>query len=364
MSKIPAEPKSILIVKLSSIGDVIHALPVATALRSRFPTAHITWLVSRKAREIVSEHPHLDQIIVVNGSGENGEISVPGIEHPFLVARVLRKIGFDVAIDLQGLIRSSFFTLLSGAPARIGFRSLREAALVFYNVRTILPTRNQHVVDSYLRFAALLGAPVNPVEFHIATAPADEAAIDRLLETAGITPRDRLVALAPASSWKAKTWPPARLGPVADHLIERHGCQPIIVGAKGDLPRAQEIADNCRGKLINFAGKTSLKELTVLLRRCTALVGNDSGPTHLAAAVGKPVVAIYGPTSTELLAPYGNQHITLTAAVPCRPCHRRSRAENCPHLRCINDITSEQVCAAVDSLFARFAEESHENAVG
>jgi heptosyltransferase-1 len=364
MVKIPADPKSILIVKLSSIGDVIHALPVATALRRRFPGARITWLVSRKAREIVSGHPHLDQILVVNGSGENGEISVPGIEHPFLAARVLRKIGFDVALDLQGLIRSSFFTLLSGAPTRIGFRTLREAAFLFYNVRTIPPAREQHIVDGYMRFAAQMGAPIDPVEFHISTAPADEAAIDRLLSEAGVNPQDRLVAIAPASSWKAKTWPPARLGPVADYLTEHHGCKPVIVGARGDLLRAQEIQMNCRAPIINFAGKTSLKELTVLLRRCTTLVGNDSGPTHLAAAVGKPVVAIYGPTSTELLSPYGKQHITLTVPLPCRPCHRRSRAENCPHLRCINDITSDQVCNAVDRLFANLAERSHDSAVG
>jgi heptosyltransferase I len=356
MAKIPADPKSILIVKLSSIGDVIHALPVATALRRRFPEARITWLVSRKAREIVSEHPDVDQIIVVNGSGENGEISVPGIEHPFLVARVLRKIGFDVALDLQGLIRSSFFTLLSGAPVRIGFRTLREAASLFYNIRTIPPARGQHVVDGYLRFAALLGAPIQPVEFHISTAPKDEVAMDRLLAAAGVSPGDRLVALAPASSWKAKTWPPARLGPVADHLAERHGCKSVIVGAKGDLPRVQEILTNCRTPVINLAGKTSLKQLAVLLRRCTALVGNDSGPTHLAAALGKPVVAIYGPTSTDLLAPYGKQHITLTVPLPCRPCHRRSRAENCPHLRCMNDITSAQVNEAIDRLFANLAE--------
>lgn len=348
----PVEPKSILIVKLSSIGDVIHSLPVASALRRRFPKARISWLVSRKAREIVSGHPHLDQVIVIGGRGENGEIPITDINHPFMAASTLRAIGFDVALDLQGLIRSSLFSFLSGARVRVGYRSLKEAAFLFCNVRAIPPVRDQHVVEGYLRFAAILGAPTRPVEFCIATTEQQETKIDSLLAAAGVKPSDRLVAIAPGSSWRAKTWPPERLAEVAERLALRHGCRPVVVGSKADLPRAEIIRSKSRAPLIDLTAKTTLKELTVLLRRCLALVGNDSGPTHLAAAAGKPVVAIYGPTDENLLGPYGNQHITIVAPVPCRPCRRRGRAERCPHLRCLTEISSQQVCDEVDKLFA------------
>ncbi len=353
MRVLPSAPESILIVKLSSIGDVIHSLPVASALRRRFPQARICWLVSKKAREIVSGHPHLDKVIVVGGNGEDGDMPIYDIEHPFLAARTLRAIGFDVALDLQGLLRSSLFSFLSGARVRVGYRSVKEAAFLFSNVRAISPARDQHVVDGYLRFAELLGASVRPVEFCIATTEAQEERVNALLAEAGVSPADRLVVIAPGSSWRAKTWPAERLAVVADHIAGRHGCQPVIVGSKADITHARTILAHSRSPIADLTGKTTLKELAVLFRRSIALVGNDSGPTHLAAAVGIPAVAIYGPTDARLLGPYGNQHITLVAAVNCRPCRRRSLAERCHHLRCLTEISPSRVCAAVDELLSR-----------
>ena len=345
-------PKSILIVKLSSIGDVIHALPVARVLRRHFPQSKISWLVSQKAREIVSGNPDLDHVIVVGGKGENGDIPICDINHPVQAARTLRSIGFDVALDLQGLIRSSLFSLLSGADVRIGYRSIKEAAFIFYNVHPFSSSWGQHVVDGYLRFAAVLGAPVAPVEFCIATNAEHEAKIDELLDQAGLSSSDRLVAISPGSSWRAKTWPAERLAVVAGHIAAQ-GCVPVVVGAKVDIPNAKIIAANSHSPVVNLAGQTNLKQLTVLLRRCTAFIGNDSGPTHLAAAVGKPVIAIYGPTDSNILGPYGAQNITISADVPCRPCRRRSKAERCYDLSCLDAVTPEMVCQAVDVVLAR-----------
>ncbi len=188
------------------------------------------------------------------------------------------------------------------------------------------------------------------MEFCIATSEKHAARVDEILAQAGVGPGDRLVAISPGSSWRAKTWPPERMATVADHLVNRQGCRPVIVGSKADTPRAKILMSNCREPVIDFTGKTNLKELTVLLRRCVAMIGNDSGPTHLAAAVAKPVVAVYGPTDENLLGPYGNNHITIVAPVPCRPCRRRSRAERCSHLRCLTEISPSQVCEAIDRI--------------
>lgn len=353
MPTLPTHPKSILIVKLSSIGDVIHALPVASALRRRFPDSRISWLVSQKAHEIVSGHPHLDTVIVIGESASEGEVAIPDIRHPLQAARVLRSFRFDVAIDLQGLLRSGLFAYLSGARCRIGQRGIKEAAFLFYTVRPLSPARDRHVVDSYLRFAALLGADTTPAEFIIATTTEHEAKVDALLATHGIEQRQRLLILSPASSWRAKIWPPERLGEVADHLARRHGLLPIVVGAQSDAARAQAVVAFCRSPIVNLSGKTSLKELTVLLRRSTAWIGNDSGPTHLAAALGLPVIAVYGPTDHLLLGPYGEGNVALVSTVPCRPCRRRSRAESCRHLECLMNVSVAQVCAAADTVIER-----------
>jgi lipopolysaccharide heptosyltransferase I len=347
------EPKSILIVKMSSIGDVIHALPVASALRRHFPQAQISWLVAKRARDIVVGHPHLDRVLVVGGDAANGDIVLPNLAHPFQVAHIMQEIGFDVAIDMQGLLRSGFFTLFSGAKVRIGYRSLKEAAFLLYNVLNDAPDRVQHVVERYLTFAGMLGAPEKPVEFIIATSREHEERVDALLRESGIPAGAKLVALSPGSSWKSKTWPPERLGEVADYLSATYGYIPVIVGAASDLPRAQAIIANAKGPLVDLTAKTSLKELAVLARRCQAWVGNDSGPTHLAAAVNVPIVAIYGPTDEKLLRPYGDQHEVIVAPVACRPCTKRSRAEHCKHVKCMTQIAPVQVCQALDRILAR-----------
>jgi len=352
MLTLDSEPESILIVKLSSIGDVIHALPVATALRRRFPKARISWLVSQKAREIVAGHPHLDQVFVVGKTFEAGEIAVPTINHPFQVAKILRASGFDIALDMQGLLRSSLFSFLSGAKIRIGYRSIREAAFLFYNVRTLPPVRDQHIVNGYLRFAALLDAPIEPVEFHIATNEEHETSVASIMAENGILPGDKMIALSPGSSWRAKTWPPDRMGKVAEYIATKHGYLPVMIGGKTDIKRSQLAISNCKAQIIDLTGKLSIKELTVFLKKCHAWVGNDSGPTHLAAALAVPVVAIYGPTDPLLLGPYGNGNITLSTKVECGPCRRRSLAERCSHIKCLTQIDAAQVCEAVDQLLS------------
>lgn len=337
--------RSVLIIKLSSIGDVVHALPALAALRRRFPRGHIAWAVGPAAAEVVAGSPHLSETLVIGGRAPiAGSVSLPSLGSPRALARALRRRRFDLALDLQGLLRSALVGCLSGAPRRMGSRGSREGALVFYNLRVAADRRGQHAVEGYLEFARALGAPVEPVDFTIATDSGHEAAVRSLLGDA-----EELAALVPGARWLSKRWPVARFAAVAEALASRYGLRSVVVGGAADGPLAGAIAAAARAPVLDLTGRTTLKELAALLRRCRVVVSNDTGPMHLAAAVGTPTVAIFGPTDPQRLGPYGAGHATVSAGVPCAPCRRR----RCDPLRCLEAVEPEEVMAAVGRVLRR-----------
>jgi ADP-heptose:LPS heptosyltransferase len=174
------EAPSILVVKLSSIGDVVQALPVAGALRRRFPDTHIAWAVGPAAADVVTGNPQLDEVLVIGGTGESGaEVRMlPPLASPLQLRRALHRTTYDIALDLQGLLKSALIARLSGARERVGYRTLREATCLFYNRRLVPDRRDIHAVESYLDFAEALGAEREPVEFDIAISDRDRGTVD------------------------------------------------------------------------------------------------------------------------------------------------------------------------------------------
>jgi len=331
--------KSVLVVKLSSIGDVVQSLPIAAALRRRLPQAHIAWAVGPAAAEVVIGNPHLSETLVVGGGRAEGpkvEV-VPPLSAPLRLARALRERRFGLSLDMQGLLKSAWLAYLSGARDRIGFRNHQEAAFLLNN-RSIVPDRRAvHAVEAYLGFADAVGAPWEPLDFTIATTEADRQVVRELLQD-----HRNIVALVPGARWLSKRWPAARFAQVADTLSSQFGCTSVVVGAAGDRPLAAEIVSTARSQILDLTGRTSLKQLAALFRRCRAVVSNDTGPMYIASAVGAPTVAIFGPTDPVRLGPYGEGHAKVTAAAPCAPCRRR----NCQPLKCMELISAEQVAAA------------------
>lgn len=305
---------NIAIVKLSSLGDVIHALPVASALRAARPDARLTWVVESREAAILRDHPDLAGLIQADTRRWRGMLWPPrrmaeakrDIGELFLR---LRRARFDVAIDLQGLIKSGIVTAITGAPLRIGFAASRcwePLNAAFTNRRVTPPPAARHVIDQYCALLEPLGVRSPRVSFAIPRSEAAEARIDEFLAAEGVKPRDRLVALAPGARRANKRWLVFHFRTLADRLCADAGARVVVVWGPGEYGLARSIAVGLWSRAI-VAPPTDLDELTALLRRCAVLVGGDTGPLHLAAALGTPAVGLYGPTRAERNRPYG-QH--------------------------------------------------------
>ena len=345
---LPRPPERILIIKLSSIGDVVHSLPVAAALRRRFPQAHIYWLVGAAAQDLVSGNPHLTGTLV---RGANSGVSEDGcrtrrFSSPGSLLAWLRRQDFDLSLDLQGLARTSLLAFLSGARWRLGYRHLHEGAFLLCNLRLVPDRKDIHAVEGYLGFVRALGAIAHPLDFSLTWSAEVEGHVEALLLEEDLSPGQSLVALVPGAAWPSKRWPAEHFAELAGLIRHRLQVHPIIVGASQDRALGAEIARLSGGAAANLAGRTTLKELAALLARCQAVVGNDTGPIHLAAALDRPVVALFGPTNPVRTGPYGNGHQVLTAQLPCLGCRR----PRCSHLSCLQSLSPLRVFSALSQV--------------
>jgi lipopolysaccharide heptosyltransferase II len=330
--------RRLLLIKPSSLGDIVHAMPTLTALRTRFPQAEVTWLVKRQWAPLVEVIRGVDRVCAV-GQGVRGWLGqVPG----------LRAARFDLVVDLQGLFRSGAMAWLTGCDRRIGFANAREGGPLFYTQRIEVPTASMHAVDRYLLTAEALGA-VRPAEpcFDFVDRREDRQALEDLLAGAGVTPASSWIAMNVSARWETKRWPPQHFAEAADRLSQAHGLPIVFIGGQAERPDAQAVISLMRRKAVDLTGQTPVGLLPGLLRQADVLVTNDSGPMHIAAAVGTPVVALFGPTDPLRTGPYGRGHLVLSHAVDCSPCFQR-RCSRAVTLECLTGIRPEQVVHAVE----------------
>jgi lipopolysaccharide heptosyltransferase I len=332
-----------LIVRLGALGDVVHAIPVAAALRRAFPAARIDWLVSAKHRDILDLVPVIDRRLTVNDRGDasGGMSRVAAI-------RELRGARYDVALDLQGLIKSAVLARASGAARVVGFspRYARERlARLFYTDAYDPgadgmhdPRETRHVVAINLGLLRLVGVTAGDPEFPIAEVES-EAARAASRQTGG-----RYALLNPGAAWPNKRWPPSRFGTVAAELRARHGLMSVVLWGPGEEALAAAVVEAAGGAAV-LAAKTSIADLVALARGAALMVSGDTGPTHVAAAVGTPVVGIYGPTRPARNGPLSPDDITVSRDAVCQ-CHHRRRCRL--ERMCLLDIEVAEVMDAVD----------------
>ncbi len=301
----------VAIVKLSSLGDVIHALPVARALRRAEPGAHVTWIVEARERAVLREHPDLDDVIAVDTRRWRVLLRRPSEAREVCreVARLSRRIRgerFDAAIDLQGLLKSGILTAATGAPLRIGFALVhcRESLNCLFTNRRVTPPARAHVVDQYLAMLQPLGIAPGPPEFHVPLRPVAERRMEDFLGEHGIKRRDLVVAINPGAGRADKRWPIGHLTALAERLATECSARILLLWGPHESHLARAIRDGLSARAI-LAPPTDIDELTALLRRVTLLVANDTGPLHLAAALGTSALGLYGPTRAERNGPYG-----------------------------------------------------------
>jgi lipopolysaccharide heptosyltransferase I len=340
----------ILLIKSSAMGDVIHALPVLRKLRRRWPRAQIDWLVTPENAPLVRHHPDLSNVVLFDRKrfgkfGRNWSATVGLVR----LLNDLRRAHYDLVLDLQAQLRSALFCLASRAPVRIGFTQTRELAPLAYTVRVPAFAPDAHAVERNLAACDLLALDREPPDFTLFEPPEAEARVQALLAAEGAANRP-LALLAPGTLWETKHWTSAGFAAVGRHLHSA-GMNVLVVGSWTDRGRAAAVARDCPGA-IDLCGRTNLGELMVLVRRSAMCVTNDSGTMHLAAALDRPLVSLFGPTSPLRTGPYRRPESVMRLELDCSPCFlRRKRA--CPHdHRCLETLDPAMVIERIDALLA------------
>lgn len=342
----------LLIIKLSSLGDVVHALPVATALRRQFPQLHISWAVEMQHAALVRDHPAIDRVVVLPPFTWRNAVDRAWLAAVQRALRTLREQPYDIAIDLQGLMKSSLVALASGARLRIGVHPQREGS---HFVSRLIPRDHDtlHAVDRYLAAAEFLGAPADPVDFALPVSNDAAAVLARRLANKGVAPDARLIVINPLTARDEKNWPVPAWARVIDALAADGTV--VLIGTDAERVRLRDLTQRTSRLPIDLVGETKLVDLIALLQRSALHVAGDTGTLHIAAALGRPVVGIYGPTHPALHGPYGQRHNVIRKEDLCgRTCPRV-----CPLRQpCLRSTTPEEVIAEARRVLADGARES------
>jgi heptosyltransferase I len=337
--------KRILIVRLGALGDVVHAIPVAAALRKAFPATRIDWLVSAKHRAILDLVPVIDRRLVINDRNDaEGGSSLPA------AIRELRAAQYDVVLDLQGLIKSALLARTSGAPRVIGFSSryARERlARMFYTEAydpgrggIYDPRETRHVVAINLALLETLGlTPVKP-EFPIET-PASDVAAAVARQTGG-----RYALINPGAAWPNKRWPPARFAAVARAIRARTELTSVVLWGPDERALAEEVVAAADEAAL-LSPPTTIGDLVALARGAAIMISGDTGPTHVASAVGTPIVGLYGPTRPSRNGPLSAHDVCVSREAICQCHHLRQCARD---RMCLLDIEVDEVMSAVETV--------------
>jgi heptosyltransferase I len=322
-------PQRILIIKPSAIGDVVHALPVLNLLRRRWPDAHVSWLITPGCRGLLEGHPQINELIPFDRNlfGRSWK-SLSAAREMLRYFHSLRDHKFDLVIDLQGLLRSGLLTWATRSPIRVGSTNAREFGGYFCTHLAPVHTWWQHAIERYLTVAEFLGLGRDPFEFVFATDDADRQFVNELL------PKEPFAVLLPATNWETKQWPVENFAALVNPLRERFGLESVLAGG----PDAAALSSSLPGA-INLAGKTTLRQLIALLERADLVIANDTGPMHIAAALGRPLVTMFGPTSPIQTGPYKRMESVVRMDISCSPCFSRE----CSHRSCLRWLGIEPV---------------------
>ncbi len=335
--------ENILIIKPSAAGDIICALPVLAGLRKLFPDAKITWLVSSHFAELLSGHPLLDNIIEFSRRrfgyvGRSWIVTKRFIK--FLDS--LKSANFDLVVDLQGLFRSGFLTWSTRANVRIGPAEKRELSWVFYTHRSPSLDFDSHTVDRMYVTLKLFTDNLPDIEFPVYIPNDARKDILERLCAYGLK-EGKYIVVAPGGTWESKRWPAYKFVELIKQVSANFKIPTVLIGGKHEMVMGEKIVSELtQYPMVNFIGRTSLSELLAVIDAAKLLISNDSGPMHMGVALGKPVIALIGPTNPYRTGPYGQMDNVIKSSLPCMPCYKRK----CPYSevsKCMEEIKVESV---------------------
>ena len=332
------EIRRILIIHPNWRGDVLFSTALVRALKDRFPRASICSLIVSRCKEILEGNPDIDEIIC-QPQTKGLKNFLRGFELVFL----LRRKSFDVAFLLTPSFSRSLFLFLAGIPLRVGYKKGRKS--IFLNKKVDLSIGDRHRAEHFLGLAYFLGIKKEK-DYHFFISLEDEQWADNFLNKNRIDKKDFLVILNPGGNWELKRWPAESFALLGDRLIQEYKAKIIISGSEEDRELAERISSLMQAKPILAAGKTTLKQLGALFKKANLVIANDSGPMHIAVALGSPVIALFGPTSSQITGPYSQRKnwrvIQKNVGCPL-PCYNL----NCSQNRCMQAISVDEVLAEV-----------------
>jgi heptosyltransferase I len=331
-------PQRILIVRLSSLGDVIQTLPIPTVIRRSYPDARVGWVIDSELASAIEGHPHVDHIHRCDRNRWGSELANP-LNWPSLgrqmtrLVHEIRDAKYDVAIDAQGFLKSAIIPFFAGIRRRVGFAHWREMSSLFYNEKHISNEEyfnlGHHHVEHMLQLAAAIGCDISDYSIHLPGIDPEAAArIDALLVGIPLAP---LVAVAPGTQWSSKLWPLGHWHRLMERILRETPAGVVLSGSEADAAITSELmarlGEAASHRVVNIAGRTSLRDLYALFARVTVTIASDTAPLHVAAAIGShPVVGLFGSTSGARTGPLGSgvqRIISVTPSLPCQPCLER-----------------------------------------
>jgi len=322
--------KKILVVKPSSLGDIVHSLPFLNALKTRFPNAEIHWVVAKGLEGLLECHPMVNRLIIINKDmWKKLSKTADTIKEVKQLFKDIRNEQYDLAVDLQGLFRSGVITMATRAPVRIGFSEAREGSHLFYNIK-VQGGKDVHAVERYMKIAGALGCDEKNILFPFSLCNSEMKNLGDIRKN-----MKEYAVIVPGARWDTKIWAAENFGRLASLLP----LSSLVIGSKSDIGIAERVVQTSHGKAVSLAGKTGLKELVEVMRHARIVISNDSGPMHIAAGFKVPVVAIFGPTSPVRTGPYGKGHIVIKSDLECAPCFKK----HCKDLKCMQRITVDDV---------------------
>ena len=332
----------------------MRTLPILAGLDQRYPEARISWLVRPDCAGVLENSPHLDEIILFDRKhyGRIGR-SVLATRDFIRFCHTLRRKKFDLVLDLQGLFRSAFMSLCTFAPVRLGFAHAREFAPCFYTHRVVIARPTKHVVESYWEFAKRLGFGHVTKHFDVVIDENSRQSAFAILEKCGVSLDEDYFVFLIGGTEAAKQWPMEQFARLAEACTTRYDRLVVLLGAgAGEAALAEKVLRHSRVEIINLVNQTHLKEAIAILQQAFLVVGNDSGPLHIAAALDKPTVGLYGPTNPLVVGPYGQMDGVVQAGERLKRNGRYSNHE----LHRIENITLEQVAEKIEHKVKRVHE--------
>jgi lipopolysaccharide heptosyltransferase I len=332
---LPHSPEKILIIKPSAWGDIVHTLPFLAAVKKRYPDSEIHWVVAKGLDKFLEGHPLIHKLWIMDKDGWKKTDRIPSTLSEINAFRKgLKNEHFDLSIDLSGLLRSGLITWAAGAKHRLGFSDSDEGSPFFYTHK-IEGGKQIHAIDRYLLLAQYIDCDISEISYPFPPLPD----ISQLLSTLP----EQFCIMAPSAGKEANRWPAKHFGQLAARLP----VPSLVIASPADNVIAEETIAASNGKAINLAGKTGLKELVSLTAKAEFFVCNDTGPMHIAAALGVPVFALFGPANPTRTGPYGSNSTIIQEALDCSPCYAHKPCTKF-NWRCMNDLTVEKVYTTID----------------